>query len=144
MALEDKELSTNFTIDEAVANAIRAHLRDEKLPCAAAFKIAETQEIPPLDVGKTADQLGIHLTRCQLGLFGYPGHAKGWDTPDFASLKAPEGLEEAIRSRTDDAGTIGCATLWELSAQFEIPRLYIGWFTDQLEIRITPCQLGAF
>jgi hypothetical protein len=144
MALEDKELPTDFTIDDAVANAIRERLQDEKLPCAAAFKIAEAQEVTPLEVGKTADVLDIHLTRCQLGLFGYPGHTKGWETPNFASLDAPEGLEEAIRERVDNEGNVGCAALWELSAAFEIPRLYIGWFTDQLGIPISPCQLGAF
>jgi hypothetical protein len=144
MALEDKELPTDFTIDEAVANAIRDHLQDGKLPCAAAFKIARDHDIAPLQVGKTADALEIHLTRCQLGLFGYPSHAKGWDTPDFAALTPPEGLEAAIRSEVDDEGNVGCVTLWNLSAQFEIPRLYIGWFTDQLGIQISPCQLGAF
>jgi len=144
MALEDKQIPTDFTIDEAVANAIRDRLRDGKLPCAAAFKIAEAQEVTPLEVGKTADQMDIHLTRCQLGLFGYPGHAKGWETPDFASLNAPKGLEEAIRESVDEEGNVGCATLWALSEQFEIPRLYIGWFTDQLDLRISPCQLGAF
>lgn len=144
MALEDKELPTDFTINEAVANAIREHLKDEKLPCAAAFKIAAAQDVTPLEVGKTADVLDIHLTRCQLGLFGYPGHAKGWETPNFASLDAPEGLEEAIRKKVDEEGNVGCATLWELSGAFEIPRLYIGWFTDQLGLRISPCQLGAF
>jgi hypothetical protein len=44
----------------------------------------------------------------------------------------------------DEEGNVACATLWELSAEFEIPRLYIGWFTDQLGIQISPCQLGAF
>ncbi|MGC9397638.1 MAG: hypothetical protein ACP5HM_00705 [Anaerolineae bacterium] len=144
MALQDKQRPSDFTINETIANAIRARLQDGKLPCAAAFHIADEQQVTPLEVGRTADALEIHLTRCQLGLFGYPGHAKGWDTPNFAVFTVPEGLEEAVRNAADEENNVGCAALWEISRRFEIPRLYIGWFTDQLGIRISPCQLGAF
>jgi hypothetical protein len=142
MALEDKELLTNFTTDEAIANAIHEHLRDEKLPCAAAFRIAEAQDVTPLEVGKTADQLEIHLTRCQLGLFGYP-QGKGWRTalPEIAN---PEALKSAIEARLNEKGELPCRAAWEIAEAHGLPRMHVGYLADKLGIRLTTCQMGAF
>ncbi len=142
MALADKQLPVDFVVDAALADAIRARLVDEHLPCPAAFVIAAEHEIAPLTVGQTADALGIHLTRCQLGLYGYPGHAKGWDT--VADKPSPEGLEAALQAAAEATGKLACVQLWELAAKHHISRLQIGYVADKLGIKIGPCQLGAF
>jgi hypothetical protein len=69
MALKDKKLDGNLKIDDALAAAIRARLRDDHLSCAAAFLIAEEQGVLLSEVGRTADALGIRLSHCQLGAF---------------------------------------------------------------------------
>lgn len=143
MALEEKTLPEDFVVDAVLAAAIETALTDSLLPCAVAFRVAETHVVAPLLVGQTADVLGIRLTRCQLGLFGYPGHAKGWDA--LAGTAISEDLAAAVRAAADEAGgMIACAQLWELAVQFGISRLQMGYVVDQLGLRIGACQLGAF
>jgi hypothetical protein len=42
---------------------------DGKLPCAAAFKIAEKFKVAPKVVGDEANRLNIRINKCQLGCF---------------------------------------------------------------------------
>ena len=69
MALKNKKPEENLIIDDALAAAIRARVRDGRLTCAAAFLVAEELGIPRSEVGRAADALGIRLSRCQLGAF---------------------------------------------------------------------------
>ncbi len=144
MALTDKHVDATVPIDERVAAAIRCRLEDGRLPCAAAAVAAVELGVPPLEVGRTADRLPVHLTACQLGLFGYPGHAKGWAAAGVASLPVPAGLSDSLRAAQNERGEIGCARLWEEAERFAAPRLQVGWLADQLGLRIRDCQLGAF
>lgn len=148
MVLSAKQRPADFTVDDQIVAAIRERLTKEepegKLPCAQAFVIARDLEIAPLVVGWHADALEIHLTRCQLGLFGYPGQVKGWELTDLAARPAPEGLEAALRAAVDDDDHLACAAAWEIAAQFEVPKMLVGYLADRMEIKITPCQLGAF
>lgn len=143
MALEDKETPEDESPNPQIADLISTKLSDGKLSCAAAFVIAETLGVPPLDVGKTADLMDVRLSRCQLGFFGYP-NKQAWDQADFDAMPVPEGLSAVIDEARDHAADISCAKLWELAAAYGVPRLQIGYLTDQLGIHVTPCQLGAF
>ena len=49
--------------------AIRDFIEDGKLPCAAAWKIADKYSIGKVSVCAAADALGIKSSRCQLGAF---------------------------------------------------------------------------
>ena len=69
MGFKDKKISGNPKIDDALAAAIRARVRDWSLSCAAAFAIAEELGVPRSEVGRAADALGIRLSHCQLGAF---------------------------------------------------------------------------
>jgi len=144
MALEDKKLPPELKADERVASAIRPRLADGLLSCPAAFAVAEELACPPIAVGQTADALGIRLTLCQLGLFGYPGHAKGWQAAGVAELPVPAGLEQALREERDEGGSIGCLELWRLAERHGVSRIHVGYLADRLGIKIRPCQLGAF
>lgn len=142
MALSDKPTSA-LSVESSLAQAIRTRLNDEgRLPCAQAFIIAAEHNLEPLAVGQAADALSVRLTRCQLGLFGYPGHAKGWDALPADLPIAPE-LEAALRAAGDEAG-ISCRTLWELAARFGVSRLVIGYVAERLGFKVKACQLGAF
>ncbi len=56
-------------------DALRDRLRESAvgsgLPCAVAHKLAESCATSPRVVGESADAMGIRITHCQLGLFGY-------------------------------------------------------------------------
>jgi hypothetical protein len=144
MALKNKKIPTDFTLNETLSEAIRSRTHKNKLTCASAFGIAKTRGVELLLVGKTADVLQIELDLCQLGLFGYPGHSKGWQSARVAELAVPAGLEEAIRSARDSEGELSCLAAWEAAAKFGIPRMQVGYIADKLGIRIRHCQLGAF
>ena len=126
-------------MDEKIATAIQKQAHEGKLPCAAAFRIAENIAVMPLDVGEAADALSIRLERCQLGLFGY-GEEKRIVQP--AAQVAPK-LEQAIRDRIIN-GRLPCAEAWLIARSFGIPKVEVANAAEKLEVRIGQCQLGAF
>lgn len=144
MALTDKTPDPDFQVDGTVAAAIRERLQDGLLPCVGAFAAAGALGRPPLEVGQTADALDVHLTSCQLGLFGYPGHAKGWEAAGVAALAVPAGLEDALRQARDERGEVSCLSLWRAAERFAVSRVQVGYVADRLGLPIRHCQLGAF
>ncbi len=144
MALKDKKIPAGRPVDTALAEAIRGRLIDGTVGCAAAFTLAKEKGIAPLSVGEAADSLGIHLSHCQLGLFGFPGHAKVWDSPGWKEANAPAGIEEAVRSALDPDGSLSCAAAWTVADRFHVARAQVDRFASRLKIKIKRCQLGAF
>jgi len=144
MSLKSKKTAVSRDVDPALAAAIRSRLKDGKLDCAAAFALAKEKGIPPLALGEAADSLGIHLSHCQLGLFGFPGHSKAWEKPGWKEIPLPDGLETAIRSALDPDQSLSCPKAWVLADRFGIGRAYLGFFASRLRIKIKRCQLGAF
>jgi hypothetical protein len=142
--VKDKKLPPDFVVDAALAAAVEARVKEGKLACAQAFAIAESARVAPLVVGQTVDALGVNLHHCQLGLYGYPGHTKGWAVSKIAEHPVPEALEAAIRAALDDDGRLSCARAWQVAAEFAIPKMLVGYVTDQMGVRIVHCQLGAF
>ena len=126
-------------LNERIKDQIDRRAKNNELPCALAFKIADELNVSPAEVGKTADLMEIMLTKCQLGLFGY--------SPDKKIVKPqkPENqnLESTIRDSLVD-GKLSCERAWEISRSFEFPKMTVSAVCEQLEIKIMPCQLGAF
>jgi hypothetical protein len=123
--------------------AIRAHLVDGKVPCAAAFAIARQLSVEPLTVGRAANALEVRLTQCQLGLFGHPGK-HGWQTLGTGEQAVPEGFDRAIEQARGDRGTLSCADAWRIAESFGVTRMQVGYLVDAMGVKIAPCQLGAF
>jgi hypothetical protein len=144
MALDDKTIDPKAPVDHRIADAIRARLEDGRLSCTAAHEVAERLGVGPVEVGRTADQLRIRLTACQLGLFGYPGHAKAWEATGVASRPVPDGLEGALLGARNERGEIGCERLWREAERFSVPLIQVGFLADRLGIKIRECRLGAF
>ena len=144
MSLKNKKIRINREIDLTLAEAIRSRLKDGKLDCAAAFALAREKNLTPLAVGEAADSLGIRLSHCQLGLFGFPGHGKAWENPGWKEIPIPKDLEAAIRSVLDPDRSLSCAMAWKLASRFGIDRVHLGFLASRLHIKIKRCQLGAF
>lgn len=130
---------SNAKIDEHIKNALEQQTKNNEVPCAVAFKIAETLQVSPSDVGKTADLLEMELVKCQLGLFGYKPDKK------IVKPKAPEhpDLEKAIRDALID-GKLPCRKAWEIARSQGLSKMAISAVCEHLKIKIKPCQLGAF
>ena len=54
---------------DQVIEAIKKKVKEERIPCAVCFQIAEEYGIPKRELGKLLDELGIKVISCQLGLF---------------------------------------------------------------------------
>lgn len=144
MALEDKTLPTDFVVDPDLAAAIQARLVEGNLPCARAFALAQARGVAPLLIGQTADVLQIHLSRCQLGLFGYPGHTKGWQVAPLADRPVPPELPPAIQAALNAEGILTCPAAWDIAARLRVPKMFVAYVAGQMGIRVRGCQLGAF
>ncbi len=126
-------------INARIKDALGQQTRNNEVPCAVAFEIAEALQVSPADVGKTADLLEFELVNCQLGLFGYKPDKK------IVAPNAAENpdLEQAIRDALID-GKLPCRTAWEIAGSHGLSKMAISAICEHLGIKIKTCQLGAF
>ncbi|MBW2107583.1 MAG: hypothetical protein JRI36_02800 [Deltaproteobacteria bacterium] len=110
-----------------------------RLSCAVAFKIAIAHHLSPIEVGRAADLLELRLVKCQLGLFGY-GPGKNVLTP---VRSVPEPLKKAIFQGITD-GRLPCKRAWEIAKAHDLHKFKIAAACNALDVKIGPCQLGAF
>lgn len=134
-----KKHGPGATVDKAVGKAILKRAVKSTLPCAVAFDVASDLQVPPVVIGRTADLLELRLVKCQLGLFGYG--------PEKAKLKpsasVPEEIEKAILEGVTE-GRLPCEKAWAIAETFKVHKLKISAACNLLEVKIGPCQLGAF
>ena len=126
-------------LNERIKDHINRQAKNNELPCALAFKIADELKVTAAEVGKTSDLLEIMLVKCQLGLFGYSPAKK------IVKPKKPENpnLESTIRDSLVD-GKLSCEKAWEISRSLNVPKMTVSSACEELNIKIKPCQLGAF
>lgn len=122
---------------------IRLYPQRDQLPCAVAHYIAAELGTTPQEVGETATRLGVRITQCQLGLFGYARKGR----PAYRILRPadplPDSLIQALRAAAAD-GRLSCAQLWQIAEQFDLSRHEAGNAADTLGLKVKPCQLGCF
>ena len=130
---------SNTQLSERIKDQIDRQAKNNELPCAVAFNIADELNVSAAEVGKTADLLEIMLVKCQLGLFGYSPEKK------IVKPQTPENqnLESTIRDSLVD-GKLSCERAWEISRSLDVPKMTVSAACEQLGIKIAPCQLGAF
>ncbi len=142
--MQTGEMSMNEK-EEAVRVQLRSSLDKEgQIHCAVGHRIAARVGVEPLFVGKQADELGIRISHCQLGLFGYTPK-KGM--PGYRVVKKldnrPDAAFASVRKAAEH-GRIPCLTLWRLATQYGHTKRDMGNIAETLELKITPCQLGCF
>ena len=111
---------------------------ENRLSCSQAHQIAAENKFSPKDVGRAADLMEIRLNGCQLGLFGH-GHE---EKIKAATDLNPE-LEKALRKNLQD-GKLPCLAAWRIADEFKLAKTAITAACEAADIKITPCQLGAF
>lgn len=125
--------------DERIAAAIREKSAKGTLACAEAERIGAALEVKLEEVGRTLDLLELRIGGCQLGLFGY---GPGGKAVRPAAAVAPD-LAAAIRGRLD-GGKLPCRAAWQIAEEFKITRMEVSAACETGQVRIKPCQLGAF
>jgi len=143
---EEKDLDSSM---ERLYKAFSDVSSEGELPCAAAFEVAAANDWTPERVGAVADRLGFHLVKCQLGLFGYPPRKKivtPLETVDddlSAAIRSAVNLSTSNREGTEN-NRLSCRRAWQIADQFNVGRMVVSAACETLEIKIKPCQLGAF
>lgn len=127
------------------ASCAREHLAPYRelgrIPCARAMEVVADCRASAAAVGQAIGGLGIRVSTCQLGLFGYEEYGdKRWLSIPAA---IPEELVAALRAACI-GGRLPCATAWRLADGRGLPRLLIGSVSEAAGLRISACQLGCF
>lgn len=130
-------------MDERLHRAILEHLEWGKLSCPQAHAIAERLGSDPLTVGRGADEAGIRIATCQLGLFGYGPKAEGKHKIVLPLDNVPERLAADLRARSDPEG-ITCLDVWQVADELGFPRLEASGAVEAMGLRVSRCQLGCF
>jgi hypothetical protein len=124
-----------------IESRILETLRDARLPCAFAFRIAREQGWAPSLIGETADRLDVRISRCQLGLFGYDSFRQKGLVRRLADV--PGDVTVSLRAAESD-GCVSCVELWRIAEEHGLPRVAMACAAETLELRVSPCQLGCF
>jgi len=126
-------------VDDDLKQEIVNQIKKNNITCKKAEEIAGETGYSLEETGRAIDILNINITKCQLGLFGY-GETKKIVQP--AKEISPE-LKESITSALND-GNLSCVAAWEIAGKLNIARMKVCAACEALEIKVKPCQLGAF
>jgi hypothetical protein len=126
-------------LNEKIAAEIKEKIFENKISCAEAHNIAEILHVDPADVGAAIDLLEVRIIKCQLGLFG---HSKQKSIPALSDQLNPE-IESAIQSHLINE-RLACSVAWDIAKRFKISKDMIAAACETMNIKIFPCQLGAF
>lgn len=135
----DKKHPEGATVDDELKQEILNQVKNNSISCKKAEEIAEELGFSIEETGRAIDLLNVNITKCQLGLFGY-GETKKIVQP--AKEIASE-LKESIASALRDE-KLPCAAAWEIAGKFNMPRMKVCAACEAMDIKIKPCQLGAF
>ncbi len=128
-------LKTNSLVAEKLEK-----LKDKnQITCAAAHRAASDLNMSPKEVGAQVDLMELRLVQCQLGLFG---HTPGSGQTD-EDIQVPDDLKLRLDSATQE-GRISCKACWDIAREFKMSRMDMGAVCKKIDLRIKPCQLGAF
>lgn len=126
-------------LNRDIAQAIENRGLKGEIACAEAGSIAAELNVTMGEVGVAIDLLELRITRCQIGLFGYGDKKTAIEPAGNVSAE----MENAIRGALVD-GRLSCAMSWEIAQRFNVPKMHVAAVCEALNIRIKPCQLGAF
>ena len=136
---ENRTSNDQAVSEETIHKALKDAASNGDLACSAAFDVAESLNMSPAAVGEYADELGLHLAKCQLGLFGH--------SPEKKIVRPLESVDDAL-AEAIRAGLVNdrlpCEIVWEIAGQFDIPRIKVSSACETLGVKIKPCQIGAF
>ena len=125
--------------DPAIAEALGSKAEEGRVSCSAAHRIARDLKVPAAAVGVAIDLAEYRINKCQLGLFGW--------YPEKRIVKPAESVEPELEKAIQAAlknGRLSCSDAWAIAERSALSRMEIAAVCEALQIRISPCQLGAF
>lgn len=126
-------------VDDSLKQELLQKVEGNDISCAAAEEIARRKGIAQNNIGITIDILNINIIECQLGLFGYSPHKKIVQPAKEITPVLKENILVALKN-----GCLSCSAAWEIAEKLNIPRMKVSAACEAMQIKIKPCQLGAF
>lgn len=126
-------------INKTIAEKIRALADDNCLSCSAAHRAAKALNVSPSEIGVQTDLLEYQITECQLGLYGYSDGKKKINPNIEISPELNEQLDKATEN-----DRISCLECWNIAKKLKMKRIDVSSACEKKNIKIKPCQLGAF
>jgi hypothetical protein len=126
-------------VDAALREEILKKVSANDIKCSAAEEIAGSRHVALSAVGMAIDLLNINLIECQLGLFGYHPEKKIVQPAKEITPALKEEIEKSLVS-----GRLSCVAAWEIARNLNLPRMRVSAACEFLQIKVRPCQLGAF
>jgi len=146
MTLEDKQakgsgqgIPGGSEKDGEIWEILRTRSENGKLACKRALASARELAVDPLVIGRYADDMGIKLAACQLGLFGY--------RPEKKIVKPADTIEPVLAGQIEkhlSEGRLPCAAAFEIAESMGLARMDVSSACEAMKVSIKPCQLGAF
>lgn len=130
---------TGRQLNKTITEKIRPLAHDNSLTCALAHRVGKTLKVSPLEIGVQTDLLEYQISECRLGLFGCSDENKRID-PD---IEISPDLNRQLE-KTNKDGRLSCLECWDIAKNLKIKRLDVASACEKKNIRIKPCQLGAF
>lgn len=130
-------------MESDLLQAMKDRLEDGKLPCNQAFAVAKTLGCEPVEVGLAANEAGIRVSRCQLGLFGYGPKKLGKHKIVQAMDEVPEPLAARLREAAEE-DHITCTAVWRVADSLGTKRMEASGAVEALGLKVSRCQLACF
>jgi len=131
-------------VKESIVTRIQAVAREgERLPCVTAHQIAASLGVSPIEVGTVANELGVRIWACQMGLFGYGKKP----TPEYRLVRPAESVPDDLATDLRGAlvnGRLPCAAAWAIADRYGLSYLEVANAIEALGLKVRPCQLGCF
>jgi hypothetical protein len=126
-------------VEDYLKQEVLQTAKENNVTCPAAEEIARCKAISLGEVGMALDLLNINISECQLGLFGYSPQKKIVQPAKEIAFDLQQAINETLSN-----GRLPCAAAWAIAKQFNLPRMKVSSACEMLQIKIKPCQLGAF
>jgi hypothetical protein len=126
-------------IDDDLKKEILEQVKNNNFSCKKAEEISSELGFSLEETGQAIDILNINITKCQLGLFGYGEAKKVVQPAKEIALELKESITSALENES-----LSCRAAWEIAGKLNISRLKVASACEALQIKIKPCQLGAF
>ena len=126
-------------VDDSLKQEILQKVEGNDISCAAAEEIAQRKGIAQNNIGIAIDILNVNIIKCQLGLFGYSPHKKIVQPAKEIAPVLKENILAALKN-----GRLPCSSAWVIAEKLNIPRMKVSAACEAMQIKIKPCQLGAF
>jgi hypothetical protein len=122
-----------------IAEAVKQKVKEGKISCAVAFEIVKELHISPDEVGFTLDSLEIKIIKCQLGIFGYSNNKSPVKPLDSVLGELKEAIKDAL-----EGSRLPCRAAWDIAERLGIGKMDVTAACENLQIKISSCQLGGF